>query len=89
MIVYGLLSTQIEIHTSFPVFSILNFSQISGEKVLCGDSIRLEHVLTRRNLHSYDFQSPASDRSEVSCFGEGGNGDGGICKSQQRINENR
>ena len=83
IIVYGLLNTQMETHTSSPVFFIPDFSQISGEKVLCGDSIRLEHVLTRRNLHSHDFQSPVSGRSEVSCFGEDGNGDGGICKSKK------
>jgi dolichyl-phosphate-mannose--protein O-mannosyl transferase len=51
--------------------------KLPSEKVLCGDSIRLEHALTRRNLHSHDFQSPVSGRSEVSCFGEDGNGDGG------------
>lgn len=47
------------------------------EKVLCGDPIRLEHVLTKRNLHSHDFISPVSNKFEVSAFGEDGNGDAG------------
>jgi len=48
------------------------------EKVLCGNTIRLEHVLTKKNLHTHDFQSPVSGKSEVSCFGQDGNGDTGI-----------
>jgi len=51
--------------------------KLPSEKIKCGDVIRLEHVLTRKNLHSHDFHSPITGRSEVSCFGEDGNGDGG------------
>ena len=42
----------------------------------CGDTIRLEHALTKRNLHSEEiFQSMITNGQEVSAFGEGGNGD--------------
>ncbi|MBE2208467.1 MAG: hypothetical protein IAE84_12825 [Saprospiraceae bacterium] len=41
-----------------------------------GDVIRLEHYLTRRNLHSHaGIPSPVTGQQEVTCFGENGNGD--------------
>lgn len=41
-----------------------------------GDVIRLEHYLTRRNLHSHaGIPSPVSGQQEVTCFGDNGNGD--------------
>jgi hypothetical protein len=41
-----------------------------------GAVIRLEHQLTRRNLHSHaGIPSPASGQQEVTCFGDNGNGD--------------
>ena len=46
--------------------------------VKCGDTIRLQHLATKRNLHSHFFQSPLSHNQEVSCFGEGGDGDTGL-----------
>ena len=50
----------------------------TGEKVKCGQMIRLEHMNTGRNLHSHmHFQSPVSSRQEVSGFGSNGEGDGG------------
>jgi len=48
-----------------------------GESVKCGDQIRLEHVSTRRLLHSHHFSSPLSSQQEVSCFGDEGEGDTG------------
>lgn len=49
-----------------------------GTPVKCGDSIRLEHVDTRKNLHSHLFKAPLSGNQEVSGFGdEHGNGDTG------------
>lgn len=48
-----------------------------GEPIKCGEEIRLEHVVTRRNLHSHHFSSPLSDQQEVSAFGSDGEGDTG------------
>merc|ERR1712087_801586 len=48
-----------------------------GEPVGCGDKVRLEHLATKRNLHSHHFSSPLSSSQEVSAFGEGGVGDTG------------
>lgn len=45
--------------------------------VRCGDVVRLEHVETRKNLHSHDVRSPLSNKYEVSAFGNDGNGDDG------------
>eukprot|EP00795_Rhopilema_esculentum_P008083 gene8083-13998_t len=59
-----------------------------GEPVKCGEVIRLQHLSTKRNLHSHLFQSPISRNQEVSAFGENGNGDTGdnwevVCKSKK------
>ena len=45
--------------------------------VKCGQTIRLMHLQTRKNLHSHHFQSPLSNNFEVSAFGEDGVGDEG------------
>ncbi|XP_053222293.1 stromal cell-derived factor 2 [Podarcis raffonei] len=46
-----------------------------GTPVQCGQSIRLTHINTGRNLHSHHFTSPLSGNQEVSAFGEDGEGD--------------
>lgn len=48
-----------------------------GEAVVCGNTIRLTHLETGKNLHSHHFQSPLSHNQEVSAFGEEGAGDDG------------
>ena len=48
-----------------------------GTAVRCGDSIRLTHAATMRNLHSHHFRSPVSRNQEVSAFGSDGEGDDG------------
>lgn len=48
-----------------------------GEPIKCGTLIRLEHVETKKNLHSHNFQSPLSGNQEVSCYGDKGEGDSG------------
>jgi len=48
-----------------------------GDVVKCGDTIRLQHLSTKRNLHSHYFQSPITHQQEVSAFGENGDGDTG------------
>jgi hypothetical protein len=49
----------------------------AGQSAAHGDIIRLEHVLTARNLHSHaGHPSPVTGQQEVTCFGDGGIGDG-------------
>ncbi|KRX07545.1 MIR motif [Pseudocohnilembus persalinus] len=45
------------------------------DEVKCGDLIRLEHTLTKKNLHSHHEKSPLSHNQEVSCYGIEGDGD--------------
>ncbi|XP_055930516.1 protein O-mannosyl-transferase 2-like [Argiope bruennichi] len=46
------------------------------EIVMNGDLIRLEHVVTRRNLHSHKEAAPITKRhQQVTCYGENGTGD--------------
>ena len=47
------------------------------EAVRCGDCVRLEHMMTQKNLHSHEHRSPVTGNNEVSCYGNGGNGDDG------------
>ena len=47
-----------------------------GQPVQNGDIIRLQHVLTGRNLHSHGgIPSPVTGQQEVTCFGDNGFGD--------------
>ncbi|XP_077990124.1 stromal cell-derived factor 2-like [Glandiceps talaboti] len=49
-----------------------------GTPIKCGQTIRLTHANTMRNLHSHHFQAPLSSRNqEVSAFGDDGSGDEG------------
>jgi dolichyl-phosphate-mannose--protein O-mannosyl transferase len=48
-----------------------------GALIKHGDIIRLQHLNTRRNLHSHLHSSPLTGQQEVSAFGEGGEGDTG------------
>jgi dolichyl-phosphate-mannose--protein O-mannosyl transferase len=46
--------------------------------VKCGDTIRLSHVSTGRNLHSHHVESVLSKQQEITCYGVGdGLGDTG------------
>eukprot|EP00002_Diphylleia_rotans_P012921 TRINITY_DN2523_c0_g1_i1.p1 TRINITY_DN2523_c0_g1~~TRINITY_DN2523_c0_g1_i1.p1 ORF type:complete len:217 (+),score=25.43 TRINITY_DN2523_c0_g1_i1:65-715(+) len=51
----------------------------NGERIKSGSVIRLEHVNTRKNLHSHNHRSPLSQSQEVSAYaptkGEGDLGD--------------
>ncbi|NEQ27353.1 MAG: hypothetical protein F6K28_51790, partial [Microcoleus sp. SIO2G3] len=48
----------------------------SGQLIQNGEIIRLQHVLTGRNLHSHaGHSSPVTRQQEVTCFGDNGNGD--------------
>lgn len=51
---------------------------IRGKPIKCGDIIRLEHVTTKKNLHSHLVSSPLSGKQEVSAYGDSkGEGDTG------------
>ena len=50
-------------------------TKINGDPVLCGEVIRLEHIITGKNLHSHDFKSFVTNSQEACAFGEDGNGD--------------
>jgi len=47
---------------------------LPGTPIKCGDIIRLQHVSTKRWLHSHMHTSPLSHRQEVSGYGQ----DGGV-----------
>uniref|UniRef100_A0A182T8L8 MIR domain-containing protein n=1 Tax=Anopheles maculatus TaxID=74869 RepID=A0A182T8L8_9DIPT len=65
-----------------------------GEPVKCGDTIRLHHLATNKNLHSHHFQSPLSGNQEISAYGdEQGEGDSGdhwllICSGDSWVRSN-
>uniref|UniRef100_A0A8D8IKA6 Stromal cell-derived factor 2 n=1 Tax=Culex pipiens TaxID=7175 RepID=A0A8D8IKA6_CULPI len=49
-----------------------------GQPIKCGDTIRLHHLSTNKNLHSHHFQSPLSGNQEISAYGDDkGIGDSG------------
>jgi hypothetical protein len=47
----------------------------AGSAVRHGDLIRLEHISTKRNLHSHSRRSPLTGQQEVTACGEGGKAD--------------
>lgn len=46
-----------------------------NDELKCGNKIRLEHMLTKKNLHSHNHRSPISNEQEVSGYGIDGFGD--------------
>lgn len=72
-----------EIFQAYFTKAVLGLQQIKRiydyfrQPIKCGQTIRLMHLSTRRNLHSHHFQSPLSHNLEVSAFGEDGEGDEG------------
>ena len=48
-----------------------------GTPIKCGETIRLTHLETRRNLHTHGIQSPLSRQQEVTGYGGDGKGDTG------------
>lgn len=57
-----------------------------GSLVNCGDVVQLEHLSTRKRLHSHLVSSPISNQQEVSCFDSKDSGDDWkvICKGTWR-----
>jgi dolichyl-phosphate-mannose--protein O-mannosyl transferase len=39
-----------------------------GSEIQCGSKIRLQHMSTRKYLHSHLHKSPLSNQQEVSCY---------------------
>ncbi|XP_076437682.1 stromal cell-derived factor 2-like [Babylonia areolata] len=69
-------------------------SCVRGSPIKCGQTIRLMHLSSRRNLHSHHFQSPLSHNLEVSAFGDDGEGDEGdhwvvVCNGKYWSREDR
>ncbi|KAK8779697.1 hypothetical protein V5799_018961 [Amblyomma americanum] len=57
-----------------------------GDPIKCGDIVRLEHMPTKKNLHSHHFQSPLTNKQEISAYGDNGQGNSGdfwrvVCKT--------
>ncbi|PSC68775.1 stromal cell-derived factor 2 [Micractinium conductrix] len=50
---------------------------MQGSPISKGQEVRLQHVGTRRWLHSHQFASPLSNNQEVSCFGDDSTSDSG------------
>ncbi|KAJ8961262.1 hypothetical protein NQ318_008946 [Aromia moschata] len=68
---------QEDINSHWLVKAATGKSCLRGEPIKCGGVIRLEHVETKKNLHSHHFQSPLSGNQEISCYGDNGEGDSG------------
>ncbi|CAB3369674.1 Hypothetical predicted protein [Cloeon dipterum] len=64
-----------------------------GEPIACGAVIRLEHLATKKNLHSHHFPSPLSGNQEISAYGDNaGEGDTGdhwtvVCKGDSWLRD--
>ncbi|XP_044752834.1 stromal cell-derived factor 2 isoform X2 [Coccinella septempunctata] len=63
-----------------------------GEPIKCGSLIRLEHLESKKNLHSHIFSSPLSAQQEISCYGDNGEGDTGdhwqvICSGENWLRD--
>lgn len=69
-----------------PIKTYSKGGSILDEPVKCGDTVRLEHVLTKRNLHSEGlFMSMITEAQEVSAFGSDGLGDESTTLGMQTI----
>nr|CAG4638751.1 EOG090X0E0P [Cyclestheria hislopi] len=66
-----------DVNSHWAVLGPLNLTCKRGDPVECGATIRLQHLSTRKFLHSHHFSSPLSGNQEVSAFGENGVGDSG------------
>ncbi|XP_031635752.1 stromal cell-derived factor 2-like protein 1 [Contarinia nasturtii] len=66
-----------DINSHWTILNLTSASYQRGQPVKCGDTIRLQHLSTKKNLHSHHFQSPLSGNQEISCYGEDGVGDSG------------
>lgn len=56
---------------------LIQHTHTHSTPVACGSTVRFQHLNTRLFLHSHHFRSPLSGNQEVSCFGDGYEGDEG------------
>nr|CAG4652188.1 EOG090X0E0P [Triops cancriformis] len=66
-----------DVNSHWAVFGSMTEICKRGEPVECGAKLRLQHMATKKFLHSHHFSSPLSANQEVSAFGENGVGDTG------------
>lgn len=64
-------------NSHWTVLGALGTQCLRGTVLKCGDRLRLQHLATKRFLHSHHFQSPLSGNQEISAYGEDGVGDTG------------
>lgn len=76
-IAYGSGSGQQSV-TGFPdgddgnsLWTVLCADKPHGSKVSTGQHVRLQHLETKKYLHSHNHRSPLSGNQEVSCYGDG------------------
>jgi len=88
--------TKEDVNSNWAVKGIDKHQCKRGEAINCGSKIRLEHIQTKKNLHSHHFTSPLSAQQEISAFGEDGKegtGDTGdnwevVCKGKYWLRDN-
>ncbi|XP_065206620.1 stromal cell-derived factor 2 [Planococcus citri] len=66
-----------DINSHWAIKAVTGQTCVRGESIKCGDTIRLQHLSTTKNLHSHFFSSPLSGHQEISCYGNNGEGDSG------------
>ena len=66
-----------DVNSYWSVKGLVNEPCKRGEPIACGAKVRLEHIITKKNLHSHLFKSPLSGNQEISAFGDNGEGDSG------------
>jgi dolichyl-phosphate-mannose--protein O-mannosyl transferase len=49
----------------------------TAQPVRCGETVRLSHVATKRNLHTHNEKSSLSRQQEITAWGDNYEGDGG------------
>lgn len=69
------MSDSLDANSYWQVSGSMRKDCVRGTPIKCGQTIRLTHVTTKRNLHSHRFQAPMSAEQEVSAFGDDGAGD--------------
>nr|CAG4645831.1 EOG090X0E0P [Lynceus sp. MCZ IZ 141354] len=66
-----------DVNSHWAILGPLNQTCKRGDAMECGNTLRFQHLTTKKFLHSHYFSSPLSGNQEVSAFGENGVGDAG------------
>jgi dolichyl-phosphate-mannose--protein O-mannosyl transferase len=64
-----------EVNDPNSFFKVESISSTRGQVVRCDDIIQLEHLKTKKRLHSHRVASPISNQQEVSCYDQPDSGD--------------